>query len=176
MWTLAKVCKYVKHLSKSQIEKKCYLDGLWKLFLFVELMILLFCFLLWFCYDWESVSNTRNCVSSNFQSSLISSILRCLSYFQLSSLCFGNMMQDSLSCLMCHMEQKFPICISWTNLAYFYTTSSVFLGIRKLFLPSYVFGQCQVANRRFVTVSKFNRFIHMKTVILAWSSCGSCFR
>lgn len=41
------------------------------------------------------------------------------------------------------------------------------LKIRNLFLYCYVFGQCQVTNRLLIAISIFNRFIHMKTVILA---------
>ena len=44
--------------------------------------------LLSFSFDWEDISNTRDSVSSHFQTPQISSkILRCASYFQLSSQC-----------------------------------------------------------------------------------------
>ena len=72
-------------------------------------------------------------------------------------------MQDYHSCLICHMEQRLPVYEFYE----LYRMSSVFRELKKSFRPSFCFDQCQVTHRFFMTVSNLNRFIHMKTVMLA---------
>ena len=63
--------------------------------------ILLLRLLLSFCFHWKDTSNTRDSVSSAIQSPRIrSKILRCASYFQLSSRCLDIPMKHCLSCLI----------------------------------------------------------------------------
>ena len=58
-------------------------------------------FTLSFCFDWEDISNTRDSVSSAIHTPRISlKILRCASYFQLSSRCLDIPMKHCLSCLI----------------------------------------------------------------------------
>ena len=68
-------------------------------------MILLLRFLYSFSFDREDISNTRDSVSSAIQTPRISSkILRCASYFQLSSRCLDVPMKHGLSCLIYHIN------------------------------------------------------------------------
>ena len=60
-----------------------------------------------FCFDWEAISNTRDSVSSDIQTPRISSkILRCASYFQLSSRCLDIPMKHCLSCLIYYFPHQ----------------------------------------------------------------------
>ena len=60
--------------------------------------------LLSFCFDWEVISNTRDSVSLIIQTPRISSkILRCASYFQLSSRCLDIPMKHCRSCLISYI-------------------------------------------------------------------------
>ena len=64
------------------------------------LTILLLCLLLIF-FDWEDISTTRDSVSSAIKTPQISSkILRCASYFQLSSRCLDILMKQCHSRLI----------------------------------------------------------------------------
>ena len=67
--------------------------------------ILLLCLLLGLCFDWEDISNTPDSVSSAIQTSrILSEILRCASYFQLSSWCLDIPMKHCFSCLMYYLK------------------------------------------------------------------------
>ena len=56
-------------------------------------------------FNWEDISNTRDSVSSAIQTPRISSkILRCASYFQLSSRCLDMLMKHCISCLIYYVS------------------------------------------------------------------------
>ena len=69
--------------------------------------------LLSFCFDWEDISNTRDSVSSAIQTPRISSkILRCASYFELSSRCLDIPMKHGLSYLIYYMKHL-KVLVKW---------------------------------------------------------------
>ena len=79
-------------------------------------MILLLRLLLSFCFDWEDISNTRDGVSSDIQRPRISSkILRCASYFQLSSWCLDIPMKHCRSCLIYYVSNLKIVSICCLN-------------------------------------------------------------
>ena len=86
--------------------------------------ILLLRLLLSFCFDWEDISNTRDSVSSAIQTPRISSkILRCASYFQLSSRCLDIPMKHCRSCLIYYIknplnksDNRFPFKLCSLNI------------------------------------------------------------
>ena len=60
-------------------------------------MILVLSLLLTFCFDWEDISNTQDSVSLAIQTPwILTKILRCKSYFQLSSQCLDIPMKHYL--------------------------------------------------------------------------------
>ena len=69
--------------------------------------ILLLCLLLSFCFDWEDISNTRESVSLPIQTPQISpKILRCASYFQLSSWGLDIPLKHCPSCLIYYVLNR----------------------------------------------------------------------
>ena len=78
--------------------------------------ILLLRLLLSFCFDWEDISNTSDGVSSDIQRPRISSkILRCASYFQLSSRCLDIPMKHCRSCLIYYVSNLKIVSICCLN-------------------------------------------------------------
>ena len=72
--------------------------------------------LLSFCFDWEDISNTRDSVSWDIQTPRISSkILRCASYFQLSSRCLDIPMKHCRSCLIYYVSNLKIVSICCLN-------------------------------------------------------------
>ena len=67
-------------------------------------MLLLLSLLHTFCSDWEDISNTQDSISSAIQTRrMLSKIVCCSSYFQLSSQCLGNPTKHRLSCFILYM-------------------------------------------------------------------------
>ena len=69
-----------------------------------------------FSFDWEDTSNTRDSVSSAIQPSNFVKILRCASYFQLSSRCLDIPMKHCLSCLI-----YYSWTVKWSEVTHQYS-------------------------------------------------------
>ena len=100
-------------------------------------MILLLRLLFSFCFDWEDISNTRDSVSLAIQTpQILSKILNCMLYFQLSSRHLDIPMKHCLLCLIYEMKHCAPITVTFLSL----TVKSIFVIIY-IAGNSYPFGR-----------------------------------